>query len=83
MASAGSFSIEVPSHQVRLPNGDTMDRICPGGAFGDTEEDVGLVTAKCPSCSQYFVYSFKKSAWIPEEIFEKDLRDHPPKIGNQ
>jgi hypothetical protein len=69
----------VPSHIVRLPKGDMLERNCPGGKFEEMEEDVGLISAKCPSCSQYFVYSFKENEWIQEEIFEKNLQDHPPK----
>jgi hypothetical protein len=70
----------LPNHTVFLKNGDHFDRTCPGGDVTDIEEDVGLVTAKCPSCSQYFVYNFKKSVWMKEEDFEKELREHPPVI---
>lgn len=70
----------LPNHTVRLPKGDMFDRACPGGEIDDVEEDVGLVTAKCPSCSQYFVYNFKTASWVTEEQFEKDLKDHPPRL---
>jgi len=80
MPAQNDLNKSVPVHQVRLPKGDMMERTCPGGEFGETEEDVGLVTAKCPSCSQYFVYYFKKNLWMPEEEFEKELQNHPPNV---
>jgi hypothetical protein len=74
---------KIPDHIVRLKSGELFHgRSCPGGKVTETEEDVGLVTAKCPSCNQYFVYNFKSDTWVKEEDFEQNLKDHPPKIAS-
>jgi hypothetical protein len=70
----------VPTHTAKLSQGGSMGRNCPAGEFESVEEDVGLITGKCHYCSQYFVFNFKKKYWQPEEAFEQELRDHPPKL---
>lgn len=65
-----TYTTHLPTHQVVLANGSSVDTECPGKKVRDIVSDAGLIYGGCSHCCEEFVYLYGTDEWIPERDFE-------------